>query len=117
MSSLKADNTFLREERGDHMPFVFACGKSRSVCSVVGMRSVCVFCHELFLVFVTDQKKEARIQKIINWVLFVLPLGMLSNQTQSERHPPEFMTCEKTAHQTGRRECRVTLNGGAVGAC
>lgn len=88
----------------------------------VAWATVCACASSVMSLYATDQRR-AKIQKIVNWALFVLPLFMMSHTTQSERshsRPPEFMNRERTSHQSGRRqrrECHVTLDRGEVGAC
>lgn len=55
--------------------------------------------------FCDESKCEAKIQKTINWVLFVLPQCMMSNTTESE-----WLVGMKARHiKPGRRQCHVTL--------
>ena len=63
---------------------VYECLLRASVCVCV---CVCMFLNACVCLCVTDQK-GAKIQYIINWVPFVLPLYMMSYTTESERSLP-----------------------------
>lgn len=91
MSSVKGDNAFLLERgEGDQIHYaVCECVVHAYECvfTVILYVCVCKFLHACVCLYVTDQK-GARIQKIINWVLFVLPLFMMYYTTESESSLP-----------------------------
>ncbi len=98
---------------------VWVCGACVWMCVYA---CVCV-CVSVFLIacmclYVTDQKR-AKIQKIINWVLFVLPLHMMSYTTESERslvwprvHEPRKNDTSNWASRVERVSCHIGRRGG-----
>lgn len=92
---------------------VWMCVYGHTVCVCV-----CKFLHACVCLYVTDQK-GARIQKIINWVLFVLPLFMMYYTTESESslpwprvHEPWTSDTSNWAMRVVRVSCHIERRGG-----
>lgn len=80
---------------------------------------VCLFLHACLCLYVAYQK-GAKIQNIINWILFVLPLYMMSYTTESERslpwspwvHEPWKTDTSNWATRAERVSCHIGRRGG-----
>ena len=82
ISCLKKDNAFLWQEGVTKIQCAVCVGHVHE-CAVAAKCTllcvcVCVFRHA-FKVSDSDRSKGAKIQKLINWVLFVLPRRMMSH--------------------------------------
>lgn len=81
MSSLKGDNAILLQGGANTLCCVFMAAFAHAC--------LCTSMHERVCVWqIKRGQKRKKIPEIINWVLFVLPLSMMSYTTESERSLP-----------------------------